>query len=32
MLAILHALGKLVADLLKSRARLEAEILPLRHQ
>jgi hypothetical protein len=32
MLAILHALGMLVADLFKSRHRLEAENLLLRHQ
>src|SRR6476659_5582380 len=32
MLAILHALGMLVADLFKSRCRLEAENLLLRHQ
>jgi transposase InsO family protein len=32
MLAILFALGMTVADLVKSRARLEAEILLLRHQ
>jgi len=32
MLAILHALGMLVADLFKSRRRLEAENLLLRHQ
>jgi transposase InsO family protein len=32
MFAILHALGMVVADLVKSRARLEAEILLLRHQ
>jgi len=32
MLAILYALGMAVADLVKSRARLEAEILLLRHQ
>src|SRR6476620_9771599 len=32
MLAILHALGILVADLFKSRRRLEAENLLLRHQ
>jgi hypothetical protein len=31
MFAILYALGMAVADLVKSRARLEAEILPLRH-
>ena len=31
MFAILHALGMLVGDLFKSRARLEAEILLLRH-
>jgi hypothetical protein len=32
MFSILCALGMVVADLLKSRARLEAEILLLRHQ
>jgi hypothetical protein len=32
MFAILYALGTAVADLVKSRARLEAEILLLRHQ
>jgi hypothetical protein len=32
MLAILYALGKLAVDLLKSRSRLEAENLLLRHQ
>jgi hypothetical protein len=32
MFAILYALGMTVADLIKSRARLEAEILLLRHQ
>jgi hypothetical protein len=32
MFAILHALGMAVVDLVKSRARLEAEILLLRHQ
>jgi len=32
MFAILHALGMVVADLVKSRARLEAEILLLRHR
>src|SRR5438034_951561 len=32
MFAILHALGMFVADLLKSRWRLEAENLFLRHQ
>ena len=32
MLAILHALGMLVADLFKSRRRLQAENLLLRHQ
>ena len=32
MFAILHALGMLVADLFKSRSRLEAEIVFLRHQ
>jgi putative transposase len=32
MLAILHALGMVFADLFKSRTRLEAEILLLRHQ
>jgi hypothetical protein len=32
MFAILHALGMLVADLFKSRCRLEAENLFLRHQ
>jgi transposase InsO family protein len=32
MIAILHALGRLVADLFKSRFRLEAENLFLRHQ
>jgi putative transposase len=32
MFAIFYALGTVVADLLKSRARLEAEILLLRHQ
>ncbi len=32
MFSILHALGMLVGDLIKSRARLEAEILLLRHQ
>jgi hypothetical protein len=32
MFAILYALGMAVADLVKSRARLEAEILLLRHQ
>ena len=32
MLAILHALGMFVADLFKSRSRLEAENLLLRHQ
>ena len=32
MFAILHALGMFVADLLKSRSRLEAENLLLRHQ
>ncbi len=31
MFAILYALGMAVADLIKSRARLEAEILLLRH-
>jgi hypothetical protein len=32
MLAILHVLGMFVADLVKSRSRLEAENLFLRHQ
>jgi hypothetical protein len=32
MIAILHALGMLVADMFKSRCRLEAENLFLRHQ
>ena len=32
MFAILYALGMAVADLVKLRARLEAEILLLRHQ
>jgi hypothetical protein len=32
MFAILHALGMFVADLFKSRCRLEAENLLLRHQ
>jgi hypothetical protein len=32
MFAIVHALGLLTADLFKSRARLEAEIVLLRHQ
>jgi len=32
MLAILHVLGLFVADLFKSRGRLEAEKLFLRHQ
>jgi hypothetical protein len=32
MFAILHALGMFVADLFKSRTRLEAENLFLRHQ
>jgi len=32
MFAILHVLGMLVADLFKSRSRLEAENLLLRHQ
>jgi len=32
MFAILHALGMFVADLVKSRSRLEAENLLLRHQ
>jgi hypothetical protein len=32
MLAILYALGMFVADLFKSRSRLEAEKLFLRHQ
>jgi hypothetical protein len=32
MFAIFYALGTVVADLLKSRARLEAEMLLLRHQ
>ncbi len=32
MFAILYALGMAIADLIKSRARLEAEILLLRHQ
>ena len=32
MFAILHALGMFVADLFKSRSRLEAENLLLRHQ
>ena len=32
MFAILHALGVFVADLFKSRRRLEAENLFLRHQ
>src|SRR6187401_920501 len=32
MLAILHAIGMFVADLFKSRLRLEAENLFLRHQ
>ena len=32
MFAILHALGKFLADLVKSRSRLEVEILFLRHQ
>ena len=32
MFAILHALGKFVADLFKSRSQLEVEILFLRHQ
>jgi len=32
MLAILHALGMFAADLFKSRFRLEAENLFLRHQ
>jgi hypothetical protein len=32
MFAILHALGMFVSDLFKSRTRLEAENLFLRHQ
>ena len=32
MFAVLHAVGMLAVDLFKSRARLEAEILLLRHQ
>jgi hypothetical protein len=32
MFAILHALGMLVADMFKSRSRLEAENLFIRHQ
>jgi hypothetical protein len=32
MVAILHALGMFIADLFKSRTRLEAENLFLRHQ
>ena len=32
MFAILYILGTVIADLVKSRARLEAEILLLRHQ
>jgi hypothetical protein len=32
MFAILHALGMLIVDLFKSRSRLEAENLFLRHQ
>ena len=32
MFAILHAVGRFVADLFKSRCRLEAENLLLRHQ
>ena len=32
MIAILHALGMFIADLFKSRSRLEAENLFLRHQ
>jgi hypothetical protein len=32
MFAILHALGIFIADLFKSRSRLEAENLFLRHQ
>ena len=32
MFAIMHALGRFVADLFKSRSRLEAENLLLRHQ
>jgi len=32
MFAILHGLGRFLVDLLKSRSRLEAEILLLRHQ
>jgi hypothetical protein len=32
MFAILHALGKFLADLFKSRSRLEVENLFLRHQ
>jgi len=32
MFAILHALGMFVVDLFKSRSRLEAENLLLRHQ
>jgi hypothetical protein len=32
MFAILYALGMFVADLFKSRCRLEAENLPLRYQ
>ena len=32
MFAVLHALGMLVGDLIKSRARLEAETFLLRHQ
>ena len=32
MLAILHALGMFILDLFKSRLRLEAENLLLRHQ
>jgi hypothetical protein len=32
MISILHALGMFVADLFKSRSRLEAEDLLLRHQ
>ena len=32
MFAILHALGMFVTDLFKSRSRLEAENLLLRHQ
>ena len=32
MFAVLYALGMFIADLFKSRSRLEAEILFLRHQ